>query len=494
MRAVAVALDTRVVPSDERHSAERSCKIQEHAELDEIVAGHARIGRTPRQVLAAEIVDDRSAERRLEVDDIMRYTGHGGGVFRIFVRGRTAALADLLAQASGAWTPEPHGNTDRFDPSADGKRRRDGTIDAPAHGSKTQADRAWQAVDGYLERFAVGYHKLLYFTLGRTVHRRTNPGPFQFLGTAPRSSTLFEHRFAPVVAFRTVPHGHPEGSFAQRRKRQGFMSDTRIQDIGQQLASARERHGLLPCDVADRLRIRAMFVNALERQEWAVIGEFVYVRGFLKNYAKLVGLDPAPLVAQLAEEYAPEVAAPRPALDSLAGAGLSSVRTEEEPTSRHWFPWMLGALTTIAAALVVMVGISLVQTLTAGNRVVPVATPLALATTSWATPQPAVALSDGQNDGQTQNEGVNLRLQLTQPSWLSVAVDGKRVVYETLPAGTIREFHGVREITLRAGNAGGVVAKIDGKDLGTLGHSGQVQDRIFAVKPPSEQQLKTLHE
>ncbi|MBV8339734.1 MAG: DUF4115 domain-containing protein [Candidatus Eremiobacteraeota bacterium] len=272
------------------------------------------------------------------------------------------------------------------------------------------------------------------------------------------------------------------------------MSDTRIQDIGQQLARARERHGMSPCEVADRLRIRAMFVDALEREEWAVIGEFVYVRGFLKNYAKLVGLDPAPLVAQLAEEYAPEIAAPRPALDSLAGAGLSSVSPlQPPPASRRWFPWMLGTMTAIAAALVVMVGISLVQTLTAANRVVPVATPLAPASTSWATPQPAVALDDGQNDTQTQNEGVNLRLQLTQPSWLSVAVDGKRVVYETLPAGTIREFHGVREITLRAGNAGGVVAKIDGKDLGALGQAGQVQDRVFAVKPP-EQQFKALHE
>lgn len=272
------------------------------------------------------------------------------------------------------------------------------------------------------------------------------------------------------------------------------MSDTRIVDIGRHLADARERLGMSACDVATRLRIRTMFVQALERQEWAVVGEFVYVRGFLKNYAKLVGLDPTPLVAQLSDEYAPEVAAPRPALEALAGSGLSSVRTPESPPSRRWFPWMLGALTVIAAALVVMVGVSLVQTQSASNHPTTPQTPLAIANTPWATPQPSTAFGDVQNEDQTQNEGVNLRLQLTQPSWLSVAVDGKRVVYETLPAGTIREFHGVREITLRAGNAGGVVAKIDGKDLGALGQAGQVQDRVFAVKTPSEQQLKTLHE
>ncbi|HXN09519.1 MAG TPA: DUF4115 domain-containing protein, partial [Candidatus Acidoferrales bacterium] len=102
-------------------------------------------------------------------------------------------------------------------------------------------------------------------------------------------------------------------------------------------------------------------------------------------------------------------------------------------------------------------------------------------------------LQETSSDLQGRDSGVNLRLQLTQASWLSVTVDGRRVVYETLPAGTVREFHGVREITLRAGNAGGVVAKIDGKDLGKLGQAGQVEDRVFAVKPLPDQ-LRTLHE
>ena len=272
------------------------------------------------------------------------------------------------------------------------------------------------------------------------------------------------------------------------------MSETATPFIGQQLSSARTRLGLSPADVAARLRIRAMFVEALEREEWATIGDFVYVRGFLKNYAKLLGLDSAALVAQLTADYAPEAAAPRPTLEALAGSGLSSVRTTEETNPRRWFPWVLGSLTAIAAALVIMVGISLVETFSASGRApADVTQPVAASSALPSTSPPIAALTDATSDMATQNEGVNLRLQLTQPSWLSVAVDGKRVVYETLPAGTVREFHGVREITLRAGNAGGVVAKIDGKDLGTLGQAGQVQDRVFAVKP-SPEQLKTLHE
>jgi cytoskeletal protein RodZ len=265
--------------------------------------------------------------------------------------------------------------------------------------------------------------------------------------------------------------------------------------IGEQLSTARRELGLTTKEVAERLRMRRMFVEALEREEWATIGEFVYVRGFLKNYARLLGLDAAAVAQQLSNEYAPEIAAPRPTLESLAGSGLSSVRSENEIGSRAWFPWVLGSLTAIAALLVVMVGISVVGLFSSANKRANDATQTAAQTSTTSTTQipGAATLTETTSDAQGRDNGVNLRLQLTDRSWLSVTVDGKRVVYETLPAGTIRDFHGVREITLRAGNAGGVVAKIDGKDLGKLGQAGQVQDRVFAVKPPPEQ-LKTLHE
>ncbi|HXN09256.1 MAG TPA: helix-turn-helix domain-containing protein, partial [Candidatus Acidoferrales bacterium] len=137
------------------------------------------------------------------------------------------------------------------------------------------------------------------------------------------------------------------------------MNETAMGYIGEQLSTARRKLGLTTTQIAERLRMRKMFVEALEREEWATIGEFVYVRGFLKNYAKVLGLDAAALVEQLSLEYAPEIAAPRPSLESLAGSGLSGVRSDGHAVSRAWFPWVLGSLTAIAGVLVIMVGISL---------------------------------------------------------------------------------------------------------------------------------------
>jgi cytoskeletal protein RodZ len=262
--------------------------------------------------------------------------------------------------------------------------------------------------------------------------------------------------------------------------------------LGEQLSAARREHGFTTAQVAARLRIRTMFVEALESERWAVIGEFVYVRGFLKNYARLLGLDPAPFIQKLAYEFPPESPESKASAETLAETSFGGGRAQSDARNSRWFPWVLGSLTAIAAALVVMVGISLVGLFSPRTQSANATQPGSADNTAGQSQLSAAsnvleANSDGQNQG-----GVKLRLQLTQRSWLSVTVDGKRVVYETLPAGTVREFHGVREISLRAGNAGGVVANIDGKDLGRLGQAGQVEDRVFAVKTPAD--LTGAHE
>jgi cytoskeleton protein RodZ len=275
-------------------------------------------------------------------------------------------------------------------------------------------------------------------------------------------------------------------------------------NIGEALSSARESQALSIPEVAKRLRIRTKFVDALEREDWAAIGEFVYVRGFLQNYAKLLKMDPEPLVVRLRDEYASDPGfAWKPDIDGRAQPPQPPSFSREPRRNAHWFPWVLGTLTTVAVVLVGLVAVSVFGLMHSRPLATNDGSGSQLANADRSRPATGSGAAANQPDtmeatagnslSSTQEAGVNLRLQLTQPSWLSVTVDGKRVVYETLPAGTTREFHGAREITLRAGNAGGVVARIDGKDLGALGQAGQVKDKIFAVKS-SPAQSTTRHE
>ena len=209
-----------------------------------------------------------------------------------------------------------------------------------------------------------------------------------------------------------------------------------------------------------------MFVDAIERENWRVIGEAVYARGFVRNYARLVGLDPAPMLEQLNRQYP----LPKPATESFAPA--------TEPRKRR-VSWLLASMSAVAAILVAMVVWNIVML----GRQPPQGASTAQPSAASESGLPGAGEMAGANASPVvPKSGVDLRLQITQNSWLSVRVDGKRVLYETLPAGSVREFHGVKEITLRAGNAGGVVATIDGQELGRLGGPGEVSDRIFAAK------------
>jgi cytoskeleton protein RodZ len=237
--------------------------------------------------------------------------------------------------------------------------------------------------------------------------------------------------------------------------------------IGTTLRAARERSGISVDDAARRLHIRAMFVEAMEREDWSTVGEPVYVRGFIKNYARLVAVDPHDLV----DAFNDQVGVDRQV------APTEVVWTSVDRRPRFRYPVLMAVLSLVALFIVVKLVWTIATPNAAGRDELHPSGAAALVAQTATTPA-LRATADA------AAQGVDLRLQITQPCWLSVTVDGKRVVYQTLPAGTVKEFKGVREIRMRAGNAGGVVATIDGQPLGTLGGAGEVQDRVFAANVP----------
>ncbi|PKO34499.1 MAG: hypothetical protein CVU34_07025 [Betaproteobacteria bacterium HGW-Betaproteobacteria-7] len=69
--------------------------------------------------------------------------------------------------------------------------------------------------------------------------------------------------------------------------------------VGEQLAAARQSRGLAVVDVAQALKLGVRQVEALESGDWQALPGQTFIRGFVRNYARLLGLDAAPLMAQL---------------------------------------------------------------------------------------------------------------------------------------------------------------------------------------------------
>lgn len=75
--------------------------------------------------------------------------------------------------------------------------------------------------------------------------------------------------------------------------------------IGAVLKAAREEKGWTVGDVSSRLRLMSRQIEAIEAEDFSKLGQPVFARGFVRNYAKLLGIDPDELLGQMTKIRAP---------------------------------------------------------------------------------------------------------------------------------------------------------------------------------------------
>ena len=68
---------------------------------------------------------------------------------------------------------------------------------------------------------------------------------------------------------------------------------------GARLAMQRQMAGLSVTDIAAQLRLHPNQVRAIEQEDLARLPAPAYVRGFIRSYARMLKIDPAPLLTDL---------------------------------------------------------------------------------------------------------------------------------------------------------------------------------------------------
>jgi hypothetical protein len=76
-------------------------------------------------------------------------------------------------------------------------------------------------------------------------------------------------------------------------------------------------------------------------------------------------------------------------------------------------------------------------------------------------------------------------LDTIRPVWIRVIVDGSPALEREVPAGEHLSFGGDRAVVVRAGDAGGVRASMNGVDRGPLGRDGWPLTVPFTLDAPS---------
>jgi cytoskeleton protein RodZ len=150
--------------------------------------------------------------------------------------------------------------------------------------------------------------------------------------------------------------------------------------FGARLRWERERAGLTVTDVAARLRLHMNQVRALEQEALAELPEAAYVRGFVRSYARILQLEPGPLLEDLASKLAPSGSS---VLDGMAKQrDYSPVRAAaREQRSRRF---------VVVGAVLLLIALGVLGWY-ATRKTSPVATPGTVVPAAPAAAPPAVA-------------------------------------------------------------------------------------------------------
>lgn len=79
----------------------------------------------------------------------------------------------------------------------------------------------------------------------------------------------------------------------------GASGSDPLPSVGSQLKAAREARQMSVSDIAMALKLGARQVEALENGDWQGLPGKTFIRGFVRNYARLLQVDAAPLMGQL---------------------------------------------------------------------------------------------------------------------------------------------------------------------------------------------------
>ena len=253
------------------------------------------------------------------------------------------------------------------------------------------------------------------------------------------------------------------------------MSD-QLRSIGQTLREAREAQGLSVEEVATRLRLMQRQVDAIEADDFASLGQPVFARGFVRNYAKLLDLPPEALLARMAGD----------------SSDTRVVTQPPSPPPRSWLssPWLILLMLGLVVAVAVPIGLYLwlnsdsgadeaqtMPALTAEPAVSPPATDSAAEPTAPPAPpaEPAKAAVAVATSEQSAAAAANaepssparvLNFEFGDESWVEIRDASGRMVHRQLNTpGSQVEVTGRPPFDLVVGNAAQVRMTYNGRPI-----------------------------
>lgn len=278
--------------------------------------------------------------------------------------------------------------------------------------------------------------------------------------------------------------------------------------LGEDLRKAREATGLTLEDINRRTRIPKKYLEALEEEAFQTLPAPVYVRTFLRAYAKVVGLDPLLVIRQYQQEIQEEeppllfpkeerppwyrrLRERRPGnfaraweapqeeeWDEAADEKKVPLQVERAPSLRPRKP-LPGAWVSAVLLLAAAVAAGVWWWNIEKRKVVSRSESSKSMVSSFAKTSKKDVLASYTPTGEQY-----LVLKGLDLSWVLVKMDDQASSEVILDPGEIKLYHAQKSFTVRLGNAGGVDIQWNGKPLGVLGAVGEVAEIALPMEKP----------
>jgi cytoskeletal protein RodZ len=246
--------------------------------------------------------------------------------------------------------------------------------------------------------------------------------------------------------------------------------------VGAELRQARERAQLSLPDLSARTKIRASLLAAMEREEFDRLPGGLLTRGFLRAYAREVGLDPEAVVRRYVAEFEPDRLTP-----SHGRPAPQETEWDAAPAAHARWAFLIPAI-PLALATVFFLRVHQPDEVATSKPAAPAATSGrqvdAVSVEQEArgvAPAPAGEKIEAAAAPHTSDH-LRLEIHPTAVVWIEAAADGTRVLYELVNAGERRSIDARQEITMRIGDAAAFAYSINGRAGRTLGRPAEVRD------------------
>ena len=260
---------------------------------------------------------------------------------------------------------------------------------------------------------------------------------------------------------------------------------TEAGSFGDWLRRQREMREISLRDIADRTKISRRYLEAMEADRFDLLPAPIFAKGFLREYARYVGLSPDDVVNHYLSVHYPEDLPGDPKEDTKVRSRPKSIDPGQPPVRRSWGYGLILAV----AGLILLVLVAVAAYLADQRHEEPSQTgqlpPIAA-------PPPALAVQPTPTAPEPRAP-LEVSLDFTKDCWVEAVIDGKNRFSELRVQGEALQLEAQTSIALTLGNAGAVDVQVNGYPLDLNRNDGDVV-RDLLVDLSTVQALKAKKE